>query len=230
MVAVAYCHFPLIVAFLTKRQPSGCHPEMSYCLVGRIATYCNFALSMLQLLLKVLPSPGTIIPIQSPISALCPSRVVYFIRLPLRSMQVSFIRLADGAKLPSVMRGYQPELQTCGRAADDLRALGYLGVGFFSSSRINSTVPRKQVKERLVLRVKKGLYCGLEHLHSHTDIVIWNPVTTPPTMISPETGLDAWLRYAALPSEIPNRHKPHSSIITLDKNETRSVFVAAEEL
>ena len=49
-------------------------------------------------------------------------------------------------------------------------------------------------------------------------------------MISPETGLDAWLRYAALPSEIRNRHGSHSSIITLNKNETSPVFVAAKEL
>jgi alpha-glucuronidase len=49
-------------------------------------------------------------------------------------------------------------------------------------------------------------------------------------MISPETGPDAWLRYAALPSEIRGSHKPFSSFVTLDNNETRPVFVAAKEL
>lgn len=49
-------------------------------------------------------------------------------------------------------------------------------------------------------------------------------------MIPPETGLDAWLRYAALPSEVGRSHKPHSSILALDTREESPVNVAAKEL
>ena len=81
-------------------------------------------------------------------------------------------------------------------------------------------------------RLKKALSCRLDHLQSDIGIVILEPnlVIATLNMISPETGRDAWLRYAALPTEICGSFKPYSSIVALDNNETSPVFVAAKEL
>jgi alpha-glucuronidase len=49
-------------------------------------------------------------------------------------------------------------------------------------------------------------------------------------MVSAESGLDGWLRYAALPNEIRSSHKKYSSIVTLNNTETSPVYVAAKEL
>lgn len=47
---------------------------------------------------------------------------------------------------------------------------------------------------------------------------------------SPETGLDAWLRYAALPYETRGSHKQFSTIAALNNSEKSPVFVAAQEV
>ena len=44
------------------------------------------------------------------------------------------------------------------------------------------------------------------------------------------SGLDAWLRYAALPNESQKRHKTYSSIVALSETETSPVYVAGKEL
>lgn len=45
-----------------------------------------------------------------------------------------------------------------------------------------------------------------------------------------ESGLDGWLRYAPLPTEISNKHRRYSNIIALNNLETSPVHTAAKEL
>ncbi|EGU79249.1 alpha-glucuronidase [Fusarium oxysporum f. sp. conglutinans race 2 54008] len=49
-------------------------------------------------------------------------------------------------------------------------------------------------------------------------------------MLPPESGIDAWLRYAPLSETLRSLHKPVSSIIALSTNPTCPVSVAGEEL
>ena len=49
-------------------------------------------------------------------------------------------------------------------------------------------------------------------------------------MLSAENGLDAWLRYAPLPSDIRSSHRRYSSIVVLTTAETSPVYVAGKEL
>ncbi|KAF5656116.1 alpha-glucuronidase precursor [Fusarium circinatum] len=49
-------------------------------------------------------------------------------------------------------------------------------------------------------------------------------------MLHPETGIDAWLRYAPLSEGLHSLHKPVSSIIALSTNPSSPVFVAGKEL
>lgn len=49
-------------------------------------------------------------------------------------------------------------------------------------------------------------------------------------MIPLETGLDAWLRYAALPGEVSSNRMPPSNILALDTRADSPVYVAAKEL
>jgi alpha-glucuronidase len=50
------------------------------------------------------------------------------------------------------------------------------------------------------------------------------------SMASPESGLDAWLRYAPLPAELRKGYKPHSEIIALSESDNSPVFTAGKEL
>ena len=49
-------------------------------------------------------------------------------------------------------------------------------------------------------------------------------------MLPPETGIDAWLRYAPLPSELLQSQRKHSKIIALSENKTSPVYTAGREL
>jgi alpha-glucuronidase len=44
------------------------------------------------------------------------------------------------------------------------------------------------------------------------------------------SGLDAWLRYAPLPTEIRNSYKPYSKIVALSESKTSPVYTAGREL
>ncbi|UKZ80110.1 hypothetical protein TrVFT333_007875 [Trichoderma virens FT-333] len=49
-------------------------------------------------------------------------------------------------------------------------------------------------------------------------------------MLPSETGIDGWLRYAALPDELASRHPQYSTIISLADDQCSPVFTAAREL
>ncbi|KAJ5690737.1 glycoside hydrolase family 67 protein [Penicillium macrosclerotiorum] len=49
-------------------------------------------------------------------------------------------------------------------------------------------------------------------------------------MLPDETGLEAWLRYAALPAEITNQYPRYSHIIALTDDESSPVYTAGKEL
>ncbi|KAJ5150818.1 glycoside hydrolase family 67 protein [Penicillium canariense] len=49
-------------------------------------------------------------------------------------------------------------------------------------------------------------------------------------MLLDETGLEAWLRYAALPAEIASQHPRYSAIIALTDNQSSPVYTASKEL
>ena len=63
----------------------------------------------------------------------------------------------------------------------------------------------------------------------NSDFITWETSSVSPNMTS-ENGIDAWLRYAALPSEIRIKHKQHSRIVALSNSQTSPVYTAAKEL
>lgn len=70
----------------------------------------------------------------------------------------------------------------------------------------------------------------LECLQRGTTLLTLGPCPVAVNMISAENGLNAWLRYAALPVKVRQSHKGHSSIVALSNSKTSPVYAAAKEI